>query len=139
MVVTVTPSGKAPSRRLRFGADAMALVTAFPVAARGSHADNSAGPSAHAGGSSAPPRPPRAGERFLAVPPVGAAALREQHAKIPGLGWPGFGRTGAAGAEVEERDAARADTWARPVTMKVDLTHLADECRATPTPEKRLT
>lgn len=44
MVVTVTPSGKAPPGRLRFGVGAMALVTAFPVAARGSHADNSAGP-----------------------------------------------------------------------------------------------
>ena len=56
MAVDVTPSGKAPPGRLRFGVGAMALVTAFPVAARGSHADNSAGPaaagphSAHAGG-----------------------------------------------------------------------------------------
>jgi hypothetical protein len=85
----------------------MALVTAFPVAARGSHADNSAGPgaagphSAHAGGSSAPPQPPRAGERFLVVPPVGAAVVRKQDAKTRGLGWQCFGGTGAAGAEVE--------------------------------------
>jgi hypothetical protein len=55
MLVNVTPSGKAPPGRLRSGVGAMALVTALPVAARGSHADNSAG----------------------------------------------FGRTGAAGAEVE--------------------------------------
>ena len=33
MIVTVTPSGKAPPGRLRFGVGAMALVTAFPVAA----------------------------------------------------------------------------------------------------------
>jgi hypothetical protein len=56
MVVNVTPSGKAPPGRLRSWVGAMALVTAFPAAARGSHADNSAGPgaagprSAHAGG-----------------------------------------------------------------------------------------
>ncbi|GAA4465632.1 hypothetical protein GCM10023170_075280 [Phytohabitans houttuyneae] len=50
----------------------MALATAFAVvAACGSDADNSAGPaaagshSAHAGGSSAPPQPLRAGERFV--------------------------------------------------------------------------
>jgi hypothetical protein len=116
MVVTVTPSRKAPPGRLRFGVGTMALVTVFPVAARGSHADNSAGPgpagpySAHAGGSSAPPRPPRAGERFLAVPPVGAAAVREQDAKTPGLGWQCFGGTGVAGAEVEAGDAAWVDT-----------------------------
>jgi hypothetical protein len=124
---------------------AMALVTAFPGAARGSHGDNSAGPgaagphSAHVGGSSGPPQPPRAGERFLAVPPVGATAVREQDPKTPGLGWQCFGGTGVAGAEVEEGDAAWVDTWARPVTMKVDLTHLADGCRTTRTPEKRLT
>jgi hypothetical protein len=60
MAVNAAPSGKAPPGRLRFGAVTMALATAFPVAACGSHADNSAGPaaagphSAHAGGSSAP-------------------------------------------------------------------------------------
>lgn len=107
MVVNVTPSGKAPPGRLRSWVGAMALVTAFPVAARGSHADNSAGPgaagphSAHAGGSSAPPQPPRAGERFLVVPPVGAAVVRKQDAKTRGLGWQCFGGTGAAGAEVD--------------------------------------
>jgi hypothetical protein len=66
MAVDAAPSGKAPPGWLRFGAATRALVTAFPVAARGSHADNadnSAGPaaadphSAHAGGSSAPPQP----------------------------------------------------------------------------------
>ena len=97
MVVNVTPSGKAPPGRLRSWVGAMALVTAFPVAARGSHADNSAGPGAHAGGSSAPPQPPRAGERFLVVPP-GAAVVRKQDAKTRGLGWQCFGGTGAAGA-----------------------------------------
>jgi hypothetical protein len=56
MAVDAAPSGKAPPGRLRFGAATRALATAFPVAARGSHADNSAGPaaagphSAHAGG-----------------------------------------------------------------------------------------
>jgi hypothetical protein len=58
MVVTVTPSGKAPPGRLRSGVGAMALVTAFPVAARGSHADNSAGPLVSAGSVSAEPARP---------------------------------------------------------------------------------
>ncbi|MEV4282250.1 monooxygenase [Actinoplanes xinjiangensis] len=163
-----------PDRPLwKFRAGTMALVTAFAVAACGSDADNSAAPStagphsAHAGGSSAPPRPLRAGERFAelrmaeaytpappegggsdeyrcqvidpgltrtafltgtqfapenvaiahhaimyAVPPGGAAAVREQDAKTPGLGWQCFGGTGVAGAEVEEGDAAWVDTWA---------------------------
>ena len=107
MAVNAMRSGKAPPGRLRFGVATMEPATAFPVAARGSHADNSAEPgaagphSAHAGGSSAPPQPPRAGERFLAVPPVGAAAVRKQDAKTLGLGWQCFGGTGAAGAEVE--------------------------------------
>ena len=49
----------------------MALATAFAVAACGSDADNGAGPTAagphsvHAGGSSAPLQPLRAGERFV--------------------------------------------------------------------------
>ncbi|RSM89731.1 monooxygenase [Kibdelosporangium aridum] len=155
----------------------MALATAFAVVACGSDADNSAAPatagshSAHAGGSSAPPQPLRAGERFVdlkmteaytpappegggtdeyrcqvidpgltktafltgtqvmpenvaiahhaivyAVPPGGAAAVREQDAKTPGLGWQCFGGTGVAGAEVEVEegggDAAWVDTWA---------------------------
>lgn len=47
-----------------------------------------------------------------AVPPGGAAAVREQDAKTPGLGWQCFGGTGVAGAEVEEGDAAWVDTWA---------------------------
>src|SRR5687767_9616566 len=47
-----------------------------------------------------------------AVPPGGAAAVREQDAKTPGLGWQCFGGTGVAGAEVEEGDAAWGDTWA---------------------------
>ncbi len=42
MAVDAAPSGKAPPGRLRFGAATRALATAFPVAARGSHADNSA-------------------------------------------------------------------------------------------------
>ncbi|WP_020123116.1 hypothetical protein [Streptomyces canus] len=41
-----------------FGAATKALATAFPVAAREPHADN------RSGGSSAPPQPLRAGERF---------------------------------------------------------------------------
>lgn len=151
----------------------MALATAFAVAACGSGADNSAVPaaagshSAHAGGSSAPPQPLRAGERFVdlkmaeaytpappegggtdeyrcqvidpgltkaafltgtqvtpenvaiahhaivyAVPPGGAAAVRDQDAKTPGLGWQCFGGTGVKGAEVEEGEAAWVDTWA---------------------------
>ncbi|WP_189155640.1 monooxygenase [Lentzea pudingi] len=47
-----------------------------------------------------------------AVPPGGAAAVREQDAKTPGLGWQCFGGTGVEGAEVEEGDAAWVDTWA---------------------------
>jgi hypothetical protein len=128
---------------------AMVLATAFAfVAACGSDAGSSAAPPAagshrgHAGGSSAPPQPLRAGERFVdlkmaeaytpappegggtdeyrcqvidpgltkvafvtgtqvtpenitlahhaivyAVPPGGAAAVREQDAKVPGPGW----------------------------------------------------
>ncbi len=150
----------------------MALATAFAVAACGSYADTSAAPaaagshSAHAGGSSAPPQPLRAGERFVnlkmadaytpappegggtdeyrcqvidpgltkvafltgtqvtpenvaiahhaivyAVPPGGAAAVREQDAKTPGLGWQCFGGTGVDGAEVEAGEAAWVDTW----------------------------
>ncbi|OLF14966.1 monooxygenase [Actinophytocola xanthii] len=46
-----------------------------------------------------------------AVPPGGAAAVREQDAKTPGLGWQCFGGTGVPGAEVEEGDAAWVDTW----------------------------
>ncbi len=44
MAVDAAPSGKAPPGRLRFAAATRALATAFPVAARGQHADNSAGP-----------------------------------------------------------------------------------------------
>jgi hypothetical protein len=157
----------------RFGAAAIALATVFAVAACGPAADNSAAPaasgshSAHAGGSSAPPQPLRAGERFVdlkmaeaytpappegggtdeyrcqvidpgltkaafltgtqftpenvaiahhaivyAVPPGGAAAVREHDAKTPGPGWQCFGGTGVDGADVEDDDAAWVDTWA---------------------------
>jgi hypothetical protein len=44
----------------------------------------------------------------FAVPPSGAAALREQDAKTPGLGWQCFGGTGVAGAD---GNAAWVDTW----------------------------
>ncbi|MFC4069931.1 monooxygenase [Actinoplanes subglobosus] len=163
-----------PDNPLRtFGAAATALVTALAVAACGSDADKNAAPapagphSAHAGGSSAPPQPLRAGERFVdlrmaeaytpvppegggtdeyrcqmidpalskaafltgtqftpenvaiahhaivyAVPPAGAAAVREQDEKTPGVGWQCFGGTGVKGAEVEEGEAAWVDTWA---------------------------
>jgi hypothetical protein len=107
MLVNVTPSRKAPPGRLRFGVGAMALVTAFPVAARGSHADNSAEPcaadphSAHAGGVVSSTT---AAARRRAVP-RGAAGRRRRGAQAgreaPGLGWQCFGGTGAAGAEVE--------------------------------------
>jgi len=157
----------------KFGAATVTLATALAVlAACGSDTDNSAAPaasgphSAHPGQSSGPPRPLRAGERFVdlkmakaytpvppeggtdeyrcqvidpgltkaafltgtqftpenvaiahhaivyAVPPGGAAAVREQDAKAPGLGWQCFGGTGVKGAEVEEGDAAWVDTWA---------------------------
>ncbi|UQU63471.1 monooxygenase [Couchioplanes caeruleus] len=147
------------------------MTTFAAVTACGSNADSATPPAAathsgHAGGSSAPPQPLRAGERFLdlkmaeaytpvppqggtdeyrcqlvdpgltkgafltgtqfmpenvaiahhaivyAVPPGGAAAVREQDAKTPGPGWQCFGGTGVAGAEVEEGDAAWVDTWA---------------------------
>ncbi|HWO69042.1 MAG TPA: hypothetical protein VNO31_54330 [Umezawaea sp.] len=163
----------------RVGAATMALATAFAVVACGSDAKNSAAPaaagshSAHAGESSAPPQPLRAGERFVdlkmaeaytpappegggtdeyrcqvidpgltkaafltgtqvmpenvtlahhaivyAVPPSGAALVREQDAKTPGLGWQCFGGTGVVGADVESEDesadpgATWVDTWA---------------------------
>jgi hypothetical protein len=47
-----------------------------------------------------------------AVPPGGAAAVHEQDAKTPGLGWRCFGGTGVDGAEVEMGEAAWVDTWA---------------------------
>ncbi|MFD9702479.1 hypothetical protein [Lentzea sp. NPDC059081] len=47
-----------------------------------------------------------------AVPPGGAAAVREQDAKTPGMGWQCFGGTGVKGAEVEEGEATWVDTWA---------------------------
>jgi hypothetical protein len=47
-----------------------------------------------------------------AVPPEGAAAVREHDAKNPGPGWQCFGGTGVPGAEVEEGNAAWLDTWA---------------------------
>ncbi|MGN9789336.1 monooxygenase [Nonomuraea sp. ZG12] len=48
-----------------------------------------------------------------AVPPGGAAAVREHDAKTPGLGWQCFGGTGVKGADVEEGGgAAWVDTWA---------------------------
>lgn len=53
-----------------------------------------------------------------AVPPGDAAAVREQDARTPGLGWQCFGGTGVEGADVEDDDdgsdpgAAWVDTWA---------------------------
>lgn len=47
-----------------------------------------------------------------AVPPRGAAAVHEQDAKTPGVGWQCFGGTGVPSAEVEEGEAAWVDTWA---------------------------
>jgi hypothetical protein len=105
MAVNAAPSGEAPPGWLRFGAATMALATAFDVAACASHADNSAGPAA-AGPHNArpddrsgpdqdgvPDRDQFAPENVAiahhavvyAVPPGGAAALREQDAKTPGL------------------------------------------------------
>ena len=175
MAVNAAPSG---SWR-RFRAATMVLATALVVAACSSGVDdNTAAPaedgshSMHAGGSSAPPQPLRAGERFVelrmaeaytpeppegavdeyrcqvldpglteeafltgtqvmpenvaiahhgivyAVPPGDAAAVREQDARTPGLGWQCFGGTGVEGADVEDDDegadpgAAWVDTWA---------------------------
>ncbi|WP_205304945.1 hypothetical protein [Nocardioides sp. 616] len=57
-----------------------------------------------------------------AVPPGDAAAVREQDARTPGLGWQCFGGTGVKGADVEDDDegadpgAAWVDTWAPGVT-----------------------
>ncbi|WP_433302156.1 monooxygenase [Actinoplanes sp. CA-030573] len=84
----------------KFGAGAMTLVTAFAVAACGSDADNRAAPTAagphgaHAGGSSAPPQPLRAGERFVnlrmaaaytPVPPEGGSDEYRCQVIDPGL------------------------------------------------------
>src|SRR5687767_429093 len=100
MAVNAAPSGEAPPGRLRFGAATMALATAFAVVACGSHADNGAAPaaagshSAHAGGSSAPPQPLRAGERFVELkmakaytpaPPKGAVDEYRCQVLDPGL------------------------------------------------------
>jgi hypothetical protein len=46
MAVNAAPSGRAPPGQLRFRTATRALATAFPVAAGGQHADNSAGPAA---------------------------------------------------------------------------------------------
>ncbi|GLY93225.1 hypothetical protein Acsp02_04810 [Actinoplanes sp. NBRC 103695] len=48
----------------------------------------------------APPERSKFGASTM-LPPGGAAAVREQDAKTPGLGRPFFGGTGVAGAEVE--------------------------------------
>jgi hypothetical protein len=65
----------------------MALATTFAVvAACGSDADNSAAPTAagshgaHAGGSSAPPQPLRAGERFVNLTMAEAYTPRRRRA-----------------------------------------------------------
>ncbi|ANN15866.1 monooxygenase [Amycolatopsis orientalis] len=49
-----------------------------------------------------------------AVPPRGAALVREQDAKTPGVGWQCFSGTGVKGADVEEDEpgATWVDTWA---------------------------
>ncbi|WP_037704528.1 hypothetical protein [Streptomyces scabiei] len=77
------------------------------------------------------------------VPPGGAAAVREQDAKTPGLGWLCFGGTGVAGVEVEAGDAAWADTWARLVTTKgrteASRRRMPYGYHTTQTPEERLT
>ncbi|MBE1601987.1 hypothetical protein [Streptomyces stelliscabiei] len=129
MAVDAAPSGNAPSGRLRLGAATRALATAFPVAARGSHADNSAGPatagphSAHAGGSSAPPRPLRAGERFLDLrkaeahpptPPEGGGSDGHRCQMIdPGLTKTAF-LTGTQFAPENAAIAHHADAYAVP-------------------------
>ncbi|MEH0425770.1 hypothetical protein QA860_01610 [Streptomyces stelliscabiei] len=129
MAVDAAPSGNAPSGRLRLGAATRALATAFPVAARGSHADNSAGPatagphSAHAGGSSAPPRPLRAGERFLDLrkaeaypptPPEGGGSDGHRCQMIdPGLTKTAF-LTGTQFAPENAAIAHHADVYAVP-------------------------
>ena len=59
MAVDAAPSGKAPPGRIRVGATTMALATAHPVAACGSHPHNNAGPAA------AGPRSTHASERSL--------------------------------------------------------------------------
>jgi hypothetical protein len=122
MAIDAVPLGKAPPGRwkappgrLRFGAATMGLATAFPVVACGPQHDNSAGP-AEAG-------PCSAHAVVDAVPPGGAAAVREQDAKAPGLGLPCFG----------------GSTWAPPVTTKG---RPEKSCRRMPrhqTPEERLT
>lgn len=84
----------------RFGAAAIALAAVFAVAACGPAADNGAAPTtasphgAHAGASSAPPQPLRAGERFLDLkvpegytptPPEGAVDEYRCQVLDPGL------------------------------------------------------
>lgn len=78
-----------------------------------------------------------------AVPPGGAAVVREQDAKTRGLGWQRYGGTGAAGPGVEvEGGAAWVDTWARLVTTKgrseASRRRMPYGYRTTQTPEERL-
>ncbi|MCZ2811933.1 hypothetical protein O2W15_10835 [Modestobacter sp. VKM Ac-2979] len=96
MAVNAAPSGS----RWKVGAPIMALATVFAVAACSSGADNPAAPaaadshSAHGDGSSAPPQPLRAGERFVELemaeaytpaPPEGAVDEYRCQVLDPGL------------------------------------------------------
>ncbi len=120
MTVDAAPSGKAPPGRLRFGAATMALATAYPVAACGSHPHNSAEPAA-AGLHST-----HASERFLDP---------GQDAKTRG---PGRQCLGGTGAEVAEGDAARVETWATKARSEASRRRMPYGYHTTQTPEERL-
>jgi hypothetical protein len=95
----------------------VALATAYPVAACGSHAHNNAG-HAPAGSHST-----HAGELFL----------------DPGQDGKPLVPTGTASAGPGAEVVVGARLGWRPGRRRLDLTHLADGCRTTQTPEERLT
>ena len=91
MDVNAAPAGKAPPGRSRFGASTMALATALPVAACGSHVHNSAGPAA--AGPRAVPRPEDMAEAHSSAPPEGGGVAGAEveggtrRAGPPGPAW----------------------------------------------------
>ena len=121
MAVDAVPLGKAPPRRLRFGASTMAPATAYPVAARGSHPHNNAGPAA------AGPHSTHASEWFLDP---------GQGAKTPDPGRQCFGGTGA---EVAAVNTARVETWATKARSDASRRRMPYGYHTTQTPEERLT
>jgi hypothetical protein len=121
MTVDAAPSGKAPPGLSRFGASTVALATAYPVAACGSHPRNNAG---HA---PAGPHSTHAGELFLDP---------GQDAETPGPGRHRFSGTGRRG---RRGGTARVETWATKARSDASRRRMPHGHRTTQTPEERLT